>query len=434
MKSVYFNKSVCSVRGKLHDTTAILILCFIFVLRIQSYSQISSSPLTFINSTLISGTAGNVNAVYKFQSVTDGVDAHVTLSDKYNGASIGSVDIPASTTGYDPAFQPTISIASGSSGSPKTSYVEWQIRFKKAGTSDDTSLAFISATAIDVDGNSTRQEIVQAYTPSSYSVNSPNELTVSTDGVSVTALGSMTDYSGMDSAVKAVMFQMNFQNVNLITYRTGGVNKGSSNTRQFSIYFKAFFTESSPLPVDLLYFTAEIKDNSSVSLNWATATEINNSYFSVERSDDAENYHELGSLPGAGNSSSTRNYGYTDKHPNHGTNYYRLIQIDHDGNQKIYDPVVVNFNSKVSDLTIDNVYPNPFRASAKISISSPSDDLMHISILNAQGVEKKSVVTQSINGESTWNVSGLQDLESGVYFLQASQNGVLSKTFRLMKN
>jgi len=398
------------------------------------FAQSSTSPLTFINSALISGTAGSVDATYKFQNVTSGVDAHVKLSAKYNGASVSNVDIPASTTGYDPAFQPTITIASGTSGSPKTSYVEWEIRFKKAGTSTDTSLAYISATAIDVDGNNNIQEKVQAYTPSSYSVNSPNELTLSTDGSSVTALGSTTDYSGMDSSVKAVMFQMNFQNVNLITYRTGGVNKTSSTSRQFSIYFKAFFAQYTPLPVELMYFRAVSNSESTVDLNWATASEINNSYFTIERSADGMEFYEIKVLPGSGNSSKTNYYKYRDDSPIEGTNYYRLTQTDHDGYQKIYSPVSVKVVVKKESLSIDHVYPNPFNMNASFTLSAPCNDDVRIAVLNSQGLETKSVLAESVVGTKTWKVSGLQELEAGVYFLQASQNGVVSKTFRLMKN
>lgn len=412
------------------------VICFMFCMGLNASfaSTPSSSSLSFVNPTLISGTGGAVNAVYKFSSVTDGVDAQVTLSAIYNGASMGNVDIPSSTTGYNPAFQPTVTIASGSGGNPKTSYLEWQIRFKKAGTSIDTTIDYVSATAIDVDGNNNIQERVQAYTPSSYSVNSPTQLTVTTDGVSVTALGSTTDYSGMDSSVKAVMFQMNFENVNLITYRTGGVNKSSSTTRQFSIYFKAFFVEVTPLPVELVYFNATVSNKMKVDLNWGTASESNNSYFTIERSRDGEKFDEIVAIPGAGNSSTKKNYSYTDPFPVSGKSYYRLIQSDYDGFQKIYSPVSVNVGIVKSYLSIENVYPNPFKANTNITVSVPNDDYVEITILNAQGLKERTYSAESVMGMTTWNANELSDLESGLYFLQATQNGSVSQIVRVMKN
>ncbi|HNS12462.1 MAG TPA: T9SS type A sorting domain-containing protein [Bacteroidia bacterium] len=399
----------------------------------MGFAQQSSASLTFINPTLVSGTAGAVNAVYKFQNVTDGVDARVTLSAISNGATVSNVDIPSSTTGYNPAFQPTVTIASGSSSNPKTSYIEWQIRFKKAGTDTDTTLDNVSATAIDVDGNNSIQERVQAYTPSSYSVNSPNELTISTDGTSVTALGSTTDYSGIDSSIKAVMFQMNFLNVNLITYRTGGVNKTSSTTRQFSIYFKAFFTEWTPLPVELVFFDASVNKQNKVDLSWTTASETNNAFFSIERSDGSENFIEIAVISGSGNSTQTRNYKYRDEFPLKGESYYRLIQYDHDGYQKIYDPVKIKIKSVTTDLSIQGIYPNPILNNAQIEVSAANDDAVKISIFNSNGVPERTIIGNNEADSAIWRIGGLEDLESGVYYVQASQSGKVSKTVRMVK-
>ncbi len=414
-----------------------LVLMFLYLFIMYSgtlLSQTTTASLVFTSPTLISGSSGNVNAVYKFQNITDGVDAQVTLSSKYNGASVGTVDMPSSTAGYNPAFQPSITIASGSGSNPKTSYIEWQIRFKKAGTSTDTVLENISATAIDVDGGSSLQEQVQAYTPCSYSVNSPNELTLSTDGSSVTALGPTNIYNGIDSAIKSVMFQMNFQNVNLITYRTGGINKSSSSPRQFSIYFKAFFTETTSLPIELLFFEALANKQQKVDFTWATASETNNAFFSIERSDDAENFVEIAVIAGAGNSSGTRNYKYRDEFPLKGDNYYRLIQYDHDGYQKIYDPVKVKIKATPSDLSIDKIYPNPFLNDTKIEVSTPSDVAVEISIINSKGIAERALVSNDDDNSTVWNLRGLEDLESGVYYVQASQGGKVSKTVRLVKN
>ncbi|MBP6334107.1 MAG: T9SS type A sorting domain-containing protein [Bacteroidia bacterium] len=387
-----------------------------------------------MNPTLISGTNGAVNAIYRFSNVTDGVDARVTLSAISQSATMSDIDIPASTTGYDPAFQPYVNCPSGTSGSPKTSYIEWQIRFKVAGTNTDTSLTQISATAIDVDGSSTLQERVQAYTPVSYSVNSPNSLTVTQDASSVTAVGPGTNYNGIDSAVKSVMFQMNFANVNLITYRTGGVNRSSAGARQFSIYFKAFFQEATPLPVELIHFKARATKKETVLLDWATASETNNAYFLIERSEDGKDFEEIAAIAGAGNSTRTRHYEYTDEAPMEGVNYYRLVQTDHDGQTKIYDPVTVTLAEEAKALSIDNVFPNPFRANAMITLSAPLDEGVEISFLNSQGVSEKSILTESSKGSTTYTLTGLENLESGVYYIQATQNGVISKTIRMIKN
>lgn len=83
------------------------------------------------------------------------------------------------------------------------------------------------------------------------------------------------------------------------------------------------------LPIELLYFDARKVDN-RVELGWATASEVNNEYFSVERSTNGKNFHQLSIIDGAGNSSERRDYGYTDYVP-YVENYYQLAQHDYDG-------------------------------------------------------------------------------------------------------
>lgn len=83
------------------------------------------------------------------------------------------------------------------------------------------------------------------------------------------------------------------------------------------------------LPISLLYFDARKVDD-IVRLGWATASETNNDYFAVERSTNGKGFHQLGIVDGAGNSTDTRVYSYTDFIP-YSENYYRLSQHDYDG-------------------------------------------------------------------------------------------------------
>jgi hypothetical protein len=85
-----------------------------------------------------------------------------------------------------------------------------------------------------------------------------------------------------------------------------------------------------PLPIDLLSFTAKYQDG-IVLLNWATGSEINNDYFTLERSRDAVSAEIIGFVDGAGNSSQTLPYEFVDHDPLPGISYYRLKQTDYDG-------------------------------------------------------------------------------------------------------
>jgi len=92
------------------------------------------------------------------------------------------------------------------------------------------------------------------------------------------------------------------------------------------------------LPISLLYFKAEAKQE-IVDLFWMTSTEINNDYFSIERSENGESFHVISDVKGAGNSSTNQNYSCSDIIPLHGTSYYRLKQTDYDGKFS-YSPIV----------------------------------------------------------------------------------------------
>ncbi len=96
------------------------------------------------------------------------------------------------------------------------------------------------------------------------------------------------------------------------------------------------------LPVSLVVFTATRQNNEAV-LQWETAQEENSGSFIIERSSDGESFGAIGTVAAAGNSSSARNYEFTDQTPQPNANYYRLKQTDIDGTFT-YSPVkVVNF-------------------------------------------------------------------------------------------
>jgi hypothetical protein len=99
----------------------------------------------------------------------------------------------------------------------------------------------------------------------------------------------------------------------------------------------------STLPVSLLYFTGKNNED-NILLSWATATEINNDHFTIERSVDGIEFEFVTMLRGSGNSDVTINYSFTDEHPHNGLSYYRLVQTDFDGSTTYYDPVAVRRN------------------------------------------------------------------------------------------
>ena len=93
----------------------------------------------------------------------------------------------------------------------------------------------------------------------------------------------------------------------------------------------------SPLPVELTEFNATLHGG-VVNITWATASEINNDYFLVQHSTDASRFEDLGMVPGAGTSTQSQTYEWLHEYPSVGVNYYRLKQVDFDG-QYEYSPI-----------------------------------------------------------------------------------------------
>lgn len=101
-----------------------------------------------------------------------------------------------------------------------------------------------------------------------------------------------------------------------------------------------------PLPIELIYFECEVNVNVNKNiLKWATATELNNNKFIIEKSTDAIKWIEFATIPGSGNSSILKYYSIEDNNPINSINYYRLTQIDYDGTNKIYNIIAADNTS-----------------------------------------------------------------------------------------
>ncbi len=109
---------------------------------------------------------------------------------------------------------------------------------------------------------------------------------------------------------------------------------------QFSPWTLASVSLANPLPIELLWFTAAA-DAGAVNLFWATATESDNDFFTVERGLDGEAWTDLLQVDGAGSSSEERHYSAVDPEPLEGTSFYRLRQTDLDGAESWSDAVSV---------------------------------------------------------------------------------------------
>jgi hypothetical protein len=140
--------------------------------------------------------------------------------------------------------------------------------------------------------------------------------------------------------------------------------------------------DGAPLPIELLSFDAEPVSN-TVLVSWTTASEINNDFFTVERSVDATNFVAIGTVNGAGNSSSTRSYSFVDVQPMMGVSYYRLRQTDFNGDFEVFDPVAVNFGSGMVQGAA--LFPNPAVEYAHVMINTASSGKGWVRVTDVTG-------------------------------------------------
>jgi hypothetical protein len=98
------------------------------------------------------------------------------------------------------------------------------------------------------------------------------------------------------------------------------------------------------LPIELLSFKAKVKNN-VVALDWTTISENNNNHFILSKSKDAFNYTDIGIVSGGGNSNEIKTYRYIDEFPYDDLNYYRLSQVDDNGQVQTFDPISVKYTN-----------------------------------------------------------------------------------------
>ncbi|MFM7016180.1 MAG: T9SS type A sorting domain-containing protein [Bacteroidota bacterium] len=184
-----------------------------------------------------------------------------------------------------------------------------------------------------------------------------------------------------------------------------------------------------PLPIELVDFKGKYVNNQSV-LSWVTASEKDNDYFVLERSEDGQSFREIGKVDGAGNSSSFLNYQYVDSKPINQVAYYRLKQVDFDGHSTNSQIIALRNSQKLSAEI--KAYPNPSDGRFLIT-NLPFDegDNFVSQVYNLQGeLLKKDLYINEANGNLLLQ---LNDLNSGVYWIRLT-NGYTTATTRVILN
>lgn len=177
-----------------------------------------------------------------------------------------------------------------------------------------------------------------------------------------------------------------------------------------------FVAMSDYIPVELTSFAATV-DAGSVTLQWTTATELNNAGFHIERrSVDGEGrFSSIGYVPGKGTTLFPSYYIYTDQAVATGNYEYRLRQVDYDGTTSYSDVVSVNVDQPITyDLTQN--YPNPFNPSTMIKYSLAQNGMVKLAIYNVLG-ERVATLVNEVQKAGRYEVKfDAAQFSSGIYF------------------
>ena len=199
-----------------------------------------------------------------------------------------------------------------------------------------------------------------------------------------------------------------------------------SNVDSFSDATAMDDNPGSPLPIELIRFEAELEED-VVYLNWLTATEINNDYFTIERSANGIDYETIAEVEGAGNSTTVLSYDLIDENPLPGKSYYRLKQTDFDGTHSYSKVRIVKRKTSKTKVEMA-VYPNPARDgifSVELMNYTGSEEELNLHILDLQGrvVYSEKIITNT-TGSIVSKLELGRGLPAGSYFVKMFSSDV----------
>ena len=180
------------------------------------------------------------------------------------------------------------------------------------------------------------------------------------------------------------------------------------------------------LPVELISFDATIQEEEIV-LSWTTASELNNDYFEIQRSENGKDFHMIGSMDGSGTTQQMTHYSFTDGSPVRGANYYRLKQYDLDGAFEYSAPVVGFFDAEHKDLT---VHPNPAIDQLHLSLSHKFiNTKVHLKLYDSHG----AIALEHKFAPNTFAAAiELESVKSPGFYLIHVSNGAFEEFDRVM--
>ena len=174
-----------------------------------------------------------------------------------------------------------------------------------------------------------------------------------------------------------------------------------------------YIVSTIPLPVELLHFDGQ-QSGENILLQWATVSETDNDYFSLQRSENGTDFKEIARVKGAGNSTHLREYSILDENPGKGLNYYRLVQVDYNNESSASDVIGIKF---ISDAQISTWFDNS-TGKLVVIIDTENPGPVNLSILNYTGQLVYVINEFCHEGRNNFNLEA-GSLAAGIYFIKA---------------
>jgi len=426
---------------KVEDTTSTtaIIYCSIVNLGSTNPSQHgvcwseSSGPTTEDSKTM----EGEASSAGTFTSKISDMSANTTYyvrayAHNASGTAYGN---EISFTSLDPT---TVTFTNGSSFSASPSTDAGDQALGRFYLTTDLPGAVLQGASIKLNGTRTGLSNFKLWESENDAFNSDVDLQIGSTVESDPGDGASVSFSGFDAIIPEIGSYY-FLTADLASGATGGVQgfivENASLTLNGgnldgTISNAPLSGSEVPLPVELSSFVAQVTQG-NVQLSWTTESETENSHFLVYRDGEV-----IATVEGAGTTSETHSYSYTDALVEPGVHEYALADVTYGGEVVMHESVEVEVETEImeADFVLNKAYPNPFNPTTVISMHYAVGSNAVLNIYNTQGV----LVDQLVNGfveagtyDITWDAS---DMPSGVYIVKMIAGNVMqSQKIVLMK-
>ncbi|MDP4261935.1 MAG: T9SS type A sorting domain-containing protein [Bacteroidota bacterium] len=403
-------------------TNSILAGALFFLILFFSVGARSQAPIyKFKTPTLISGTGGQVNAVYRFPNVNTGVDALVKIQNKVGTITLQNID--RTIDGYDEAFQPEYKI-----GSASNSYFEFLITFVLAGTNTPVLQPMVDVSALDIDGSTAGALTLKEFNRVDMgggvcTFNTlGSQLTISQNGTAFdgTNLTGILFGALVDTAAKEVMFSVSNVNVTSFIYRAGANSLlNGQSTRYASLYFKKFnYPQGAVLSVSNLSSFSGVAADSKAKLKWTLTGGNTANNIVLEKSNTGNTFQEIAEFWVNLNGNTQKDFSYADDKGTDGPVYYRLKITSSDG--KIQYSNILHFQNQESAVNTLAVYPSLVQSATTINYSSQEKQnaVIFVTDMNGRQVKQQNVLLQE--GTNSIQLSGFDRFSKGNYIISVN--------------